>query len=97
MKVKGRSTILILGDSTSMSIGVERKTHPFVLADRPIWPEDTQIINCSLPGMTAADAAAFFLRHKKEWINKRNIKINTELINQFPDHNPIIIIRYHWG
>jgi len=69
MKVKGRSTILILGDSTSMSIGVERKTHPFVLADRPIWPEDTQIINCSLPGMTAADAAAFFLRHKKEWIN----------------------------
>jgi hypothetical protein len=72
MKVKGRSTILILGDSTSMSIGVERKTHPFVLADRPIWPEDTQIINCSLPGMTAADAAAFFLRHKKEWINDLN-------------------------
>lgn len=66
MKVKGRSNILILGDSTSMSIGVERKMHPFILADRPIWPDDTQIINCSLPGMTSADAAAFMFRHKKE-------------------------------
>lgn len=66
---KNSSTILILGDSTSMSIGVEKKTHPFILANRTIWPENTRILNCSLPGMTSADAAAFFFRHKKDFID----------------------------
>lgn len=63
---KKKSTILILGDSTSMSIGVEKKMHPFILANRTIWPENTRLLNCSLPGITSADAAAFFFRHRKE-------------------------------
>lgn len=70
MEQKSRSTVLILGDSTSMSIGVEKKTHPFILANRSIWPYNTRILNCSLPGMTAADAAAFFFRHKKDFIDE---------------------------
>lgn len=59
-------TVLILGDSTSMSIGLERQTHTFINAGKHIWPSDTTIVNSSLPGMTAADSAAFYFRHKKK-------------------------------
>ena len=52
--------ILVLGDSTSTSLGMNRQTHHMVLADRNIWPKNTKIINCSLPGMTAADGLAFY-------------------------------------
>ena len=58
------NSLLILGDSTSMSIGLEKKMYPFLLADAQIWPRDTKIINCSLPGFTSADAAAFFFRYQ---------------------------------
>lgn len=60
--------ILLLGDSTSMSIGVERKNYSFQLADSNIWPGNTEIINCSLPGFTSADIAAFFFKNKDLWI-----------------------------
>lgn len=60
------NTILILGDSTSMSIGVEKVMHPFLTAARSSWPANTRIVNSSLPGMTAADAVTFFFRHKAE-------------------------------
>lgn len=62
------NTLLILGDSTSMSIGLERKTYPFLLADAQIWPADTKIVNCSLPGFASADATAFFFRHHRAWL-----------------------------
>jgi lysophospholipase L1-like esterase len=65
-------TVLILGDSTSMSIGLERQTHTFINADKHIWPSDTTIVNSSLPGMTAADSAAFYFRHKKKEL--KNLK-----------------------
>lgn len=65
-------TILILGDSTSMSIGLERQTHTFINAGKHIWPSDTTIVNSSLPGMTAADSAAFYFRHKKKEL--KNLK-----------------------
>ncbi len=58
-------SVLILGDSTSMSIGLERQTHVFINAGKNIWPSETTIVNSSLPGMTAADSAAFYFRHKK--------------------------------
>jgi hypothetical protein len=64
MVSKYLNTILILGDSTSMSIGIERKAYPFLLADSAIWPKSTSLVNCSLPGFTSADAAAFFFRHR---------------------------------
>lgn len=63
--------IILLGDSTSMSVGVERKTYTFLMADASVWPERTQIVNCSLPGFTSADIAAFFFKHKELW--KENI------------------------
>lgn len=53
-------TIMILGDSTSMTIGLEKRSYPFVLEGLKIWTEETEIINCSQPGFTACDAAAFF-------------------------------------
>lgn len=64
-KDKKPGTVLILGDSTSMSIGLERQTHTFINAGKYIWPSDTTLVNSSLPGMTAADSAAFYFRHKK--------------------------------
>lgn len=77
MKKENKSgTILILGDSTSMSIGLERKTHTFINAGKHIWPSDTIIVNSSLPGMTAADSAAFYFRHKKKVLkNLRTVLI----------------------
>jgi len=66
-----KHTIFILGDSTSMTIGCERHMYPFVLADIACWPESTEIVNCSQPGFTSADACAFFFRHKKDYPSLR--------------------------
>lgn len=68
-----KQTIFILGDSTSMTIGAERRMYPFVMADRPCWPESTEIVNCSQPGFTSADACAFFFRHRKEFPSLRAV------------------------
>jgi lysophospholipase L1-like esterase len=59
------STILILGDSTSMTVGAERSMYPFHMADEARWPDSTVFVNCSLPGITSADACAFFFRFLK--------------------------------
>ncbi len=60
-----RKTILVLGDSTSMSIGIEKEMYPFHLAGMNVWAPETRIVNCSLPGFTSADACAFFFRNKR--------------------------------
>ena len=62
--------VLLLGDSTSMSIGLERVMYSFRLADNKFWPEGSKVFNCSLPGFTSADAAAFFYRHNELWSNR---------------------------
>jgi len=60
-------SIVILGDSTSMSIGAERAMYPFKLAKKRAWARSAKIINCSLPGFTSADACRFFFEHKKSF------------------------------
>jgi hypothetical protein len=60
-----RKIILILGDSTSMSIGVDKQMYPFHLVVMKNWTKGTKIVNCSIPGFTSADACAFFFRNKK--------------------------------
>lgn len=70
LQVQKTNTILILGDSTSMSIGVERVMHPFLTAARSCWPANTRIVNSSLPGMTSGDAVTFFFRHQAELANE---------------------------
>ncbi|MBU1854074.1 MAG: hypothetical protein KJ957_08570 [Candidatus Omnitrophica bacterium] len=67
--------VLILGDSTSMTVGFERKMYPFILADRKAWLEETEIVNCSQPGFTASDACAFFFRHVKDPISLKAVII----------------------
>lgn len=52
--------ILILSDSSSTTLGLERKIHHMLLADRNIWPKNTTLINFSIPGMTSADASVYF-------------------------------------
>lgn len=69
------NTIIILGDSTSMTIGMERKTYPFILADQRIWPEKTEMVNCSQPGFTSGDACAFFFRHIKGFARTKAVII----------------------
>ena len=54
------NTLLILGDSTSMTVGAEPVMYPYLMADESRWPEAMQFVNCSLPGITSADACAFF-------------------------------------
>ena len=56
------TTLLVLGDSTSMTVGAERLMYPFQMADEARWPESTTLVNCSIPGFTSADACAFFFR-----------------------------------
>ncbi len=55
-----KNTVLILGDSTSMSVGMDEKTYPFFLKNSGMWPDKSTLLNCSLPGFTSADAACFF-------------------------------------
>jgi hypothetical protein len=64
-----KETILILGDSASMSVGIEEKTYPYYLAKKNVWPQNSQIINCSIPGFTSNDACAFFFRNKQYFSN----------------------------
>jgi hypothetical protein len=71
-----KQTLFILGDSTSMTIGAERRMYPFVMADRACWPESTEIVNCSQPGFTSADACAFFFRHRAEFLSLRAVVIH---------------------
>jgi hypothetical protein len=63
-----QKTILILGDSTSASLGMNQHTHHMILANKNIWPLNTIILNCSMPGMTSADCNAFY---KKLSIEKK--------------------------
>ncbi len=56
-------SIVILGDSTSMSIGAERKSYPFILSDMKVWSSTLRIVNCSMPGFTSTDACAFFFNN----------------------------------
>jgi hypothetical protein len=65
-----RNKLLILGDSTSMTVGIEKKVYPFIMADCEKWPKDMEIVNCSIPGFTSADALAFFYR---EFLHKLNL------------------------
>lgn len=67
-----KNAILILGDSTSMSIGMDNNTYPFILANNRIWPKDMLLLNCSLPGFTSADAAFFFNIHYQNV--RKNVK-----------------------
>ena len=50
-----------------MTLGLERQIHHMKLADRKIWPANTTIVNCSIPGMTAADAATYFFLNQKKY------------------------------
>lgn len=68
-------TILILGDSTSMTIGFERKTYPFILAEQKNWSNETEIVNCSQPGFTSSDACAFFFRHIRDFSSLKGVII----------------------
>jgi len=60
------NTLLILGDSTSMTVGAEPVMYPYLMADESRWPEAMQFVNCSLPGITSADACAFFFEYLKK-------------------------------
>jgi len=55
-----KKTIVILGDSTSMSVGADGVSYPYLLSKVPIWDDNTSIVNCSIPGFTSADLCAFF-------------------------------------
>lgn len=52
-----------------MSTGVDKKAWPFLIANRKMWAPDAGILNCSIPGFTAADAAAYFF---KMWAHRLN-------------------------
>ena len=60
-----RKTIVILGDSTSSCLGADEEAYPFKLAKHKIWPPESRIINCSIPGFTSTDAAAYFFKNLK--------------------------------
>ena len=65
-------SILILSDSTSSTVGLERKIHHMVIADTEIWPKDTTILNFSIPGTTSADALAYLRLLKSK--TKKSLK-----------------------
>ena len=66
------TSILILGDSTSMTVGYEEKSYPFILSKEKIWPKNTTIYNASLHGFASADGLKFLNNHIN---NISNIKV----------------------
>ena len=59
----GIKNILILGDSTSMTVGSNEQTFPFYLSNYDIWTKDSVIYNSSLHGFGSADALKFFKKN----------------------------------
>ena len=70
-----KKSIVILGDSTSMSIGAEKKSYPFILSEMNVWSSGTRIVNCSMPGFTSADACAFFFNNLKSFEDLQSVII----------------------
>ena len=70
------NTLFILGDSTSMTIGAEPYMYPFWMAENATWPESTTLVNCSQPGITSADACAFFFQHLKKFPSTRAVIVH---------------------
>ena len=60
-----RNYTLILGDSTSMTVGYQNYNFVFNLANSEVWPENSFIINSSLHGFGSADALKFINKYKK--------------------------------
>jgi hypothetical protein len=60
-------TVLILGDSASMTLGAGREGYVHKLADSPIWGEGISILNASLAGFTSSDAVKFFFDRRKSF------------------------------
>lgn len=56
--------ILLLGDSTSMSIGCYQHTFPNFLMKKKIWSKNAKLYNCSVHGFGSADALKF-IKSKK--------------------------------
>lgn len=75
--------ILILGDSTSMTIGLEQKMYPYVLSDAKSWEKSTRFVNCSQPGFTSADACAFFYNTMLESSRVRGVIIHLGTCDAF--------------
>jgi tetratricopeptide (TPR) repeat protein len=67
--------VLILGDSSSMTLGIERKSYPFCLADQSIWEEGVEFINGSQPGFTSSGIRAFFVQYNKQFKNLASVII----------------------
>ncbi|MBP2294313.1 tetratricopeptide repeat protein [Azospirillum rugosum] len=59
-------SVLILGDSTSTTIGLERHAWPFLVASVPAYPPETIFWNASIAGFTAADACRYYFRFLQE-------------------------------
>ncbi len=55
--------VLLLGDSTSFTGGLDPKAYPIVLAGKEVCPASSEIINPSVAGFTAADALVFYKHH----------------------------------
>ena len=75
--------VLILGDSTSMTIGLENESYPYKLAQKSTWKPFTRFINCSQPGFTSADACAFFFNHYNKYSNIVAVIINLGTCDSF--------------
>lgn len=58
-----------------MTIGLEQRSYPYLLANRASWPEGTKFVNTSQPGITAADAAAFFFRFGRDYLDLKSVII----------------------
>ena len=56
--------IVLLGDSTSMSIGCYQNTFAYYLTQKKIWSNNSRLYNCSVHGFSSADALKF-IKSKK--------------------------------
>lgn len=55
-----QQAVIFLGDSTSMTVGLQRESYPFHLSSLARWQQGVVFVNSSQPGITSADATSFF-------------------------------------
>ena len=80
------NNILILGDSTSMTIGYHKITFPYILSKKKIWSKNSKIINSSIHGFSSADALKFIKNNT--YSNLDAVILNLGICDSISNENP---------
>ena len=79
--------VLLLGDSTSFTGGLDPKAYPLVLAGKEVWPASSEMIGCLAVGAKWATVIGAHSRVTLRTSEPENVLVNM-------NHNLYILTKY---